>query len=195
MTAADRAAAFALPGPDWTARALVEHAIDDAEIHGRDGEPDHEVGDLQDLARRLARVMTADQVRDALADWTGYADPGSTTLPAIKPPPCVAAGAACYAHAAPGGAAAGECEPFPACPARVNGQPCGKPLRYCRIESPTCLHCECGWSGDPVAYRRAHPACLLQMGTLCAGHAAGARPSSPCDTTERPASSRRKPRR
>lgn len=183
-----------MTAPDWTARELVEVAIGDAQIHGQDGDPDHEVGDLQDLARRLARAMTADQVRAALCDWTGYADPGATTLQEPAPPPCVEAGAACYTHARPG-TAGQPCESFPTCPARVNGRECGQPLAYCRAEDRACLHCACGWSGDPVAYRRVHPACLIAMGTLCAGHARGAKPATACSYTVTPATGRRKRRR
>lgn len=184
--------------PDWMARALVERAIADAQIH-RDhtGVAQREIDDLQDLTRRLVRTMTADQVRDALANWTSYLAPGEASLlPEPAPPPCVAVGEPCYAHAIPSPGLPVECEAWPACPGHVNGRPCGKPLHYCREEDPTCLHCDaCGWTGDPVAYRRAHPACLLAMGTLCASHAGGAPAATTCNATERPASRRRKPRR
>jgi len=47
---------------------LVEDLIGFAEKHGEDSEPDHEVGDLQDLLRAAWRLMTPEQRREMLID-------------------------------------------------------------------------------------------------------------------------------
>lgn len=52
----------------------IESAIADAEVHGKAGDPDHEVGDLQALVRRLAAVMTADQIDRAMDGWESWAE-------------------------------------------------------------------------------------------------------------------------
>ena len=62
-----------------TRRALdpdpVERAIADAERHGDESnDADHEVGDLQDLVRLLARQMTPAQVATAMRDWAPWCD-------------------------------------------------------------------------------------------------------------------------
>ncbi|HVV87823.1 MAG TPA: hypothetical protein VHE35_32510 [Kofleriaceae bacterium] len=55
----------------------VEIAIEDAARHGRESEPDHEVGDLQYLVRLLAGRLTTTQLEDAMRDWAPWdADDG-----------------------------------------------------------------------------------------------------------------------
>lgn len=53
---------------------LVEKIIEAAEQHGRDSEPEHEVGDLQDALREAWKRMTPAQRSDtitALDLWGG----------------------------------------------------------------------------------------------------------------------------
>lgn len=56
--------------------AHVEQLIDAAQAHGEESEPDHEVGDLQDLVRSCWEIMTPAQRRrvyasqiDVASDW------------------------------------------------------------------------------------------------------------------------------
>jgi hypothetical protein len=43
----------------------IENLITAAELHGQESEPDHEVGDLQDVLRTCWRLMSGDQRRMA----------------------------------------------------------------------------------------------------------------------------------
>ena len=52
----------------------IESAIAAGEVHGKAGAPDHEVGDPQALVRRLAAVMTADQIDRAMDGWESWAE-------------------------------------------------------------------------------------------------------------------------
>jgi hypothetical protein len=45
----------------------VERLIDSAAQHGRDSEPDHEVGDLQDFLRLAWSLMTDEQCSRLMA--------------------------------------------------------------------------------------------------------------------------------
>lgn len=47
---------------------LVEDLIGFAQKHGEDSDPDHEVGDLQDLLRAAWKLMTPEQRRAMLTD-------------------------------------------------------------------------------------------------------------------------------
>jgi hypothetical protein len=53
-----------MPRPD-----ALERAIDDAADHGQAGDPDHEVGDLQQLARQLWALLTPAQRRAFAGAW------------------------------------------------------------------------------------------------------------------------------
>lgn len=53
-----------------TAAALFEAAVERAARHGLDSEPDHEVGDLQDVLREALQLMTPHQL-GALHDALG----------------------------------------------------------------------------------------------------------------------------
>lgn len=46
----------------------IELCIEAAEQHGKDSEPDHEVGDLQDVARKMWEIMTPGQRLKLMAD-------------------------------------------------------------------------------------------------------------------------------
>jgi hypothetical protein len=51
-------------------RDFIEAAIADAERHGQESDdPDHEVGDLQDLVRRLANFMRPADLARAASSW------------------------------------------------------------------------------------------------------------------------------
>lgn len=44
-----------------SATSIIDDIIEAAANHGRDSEPDHEVGDLQDLLRVAWKIMTPQQ--------------------------------------------------------------------------------------------------------------------------------------
>lgn len=46
----------------------IELYIEAAEQHGKDSEPDHEVGDLQDVARKMWEIMSPGQRMKLMAD-------------------------------------------------------------------------------------------------------------------------------
>ena len=56
---------------------LINRLLKGAEAHGRDSEPDHEVGDLQDILRTCFGYMTGQQIMDvyrANVEIAEYAD-------------------------------------------------------------------------------------------------------------------------
>lgn len=61
----------------------LEGILDAAKAHGEEGEPDHEVGDLQDVLRAAWTMMSPDQRKmllasdevEAVLEWV--AEPGS----------------------------------------------------------------------------------------------------------------------
>ena len=62
---------------------LLWPALDAARNHGMESEPDHEIGDLQDLLFELwkhtskrgrSRFLKSDTVRDLMKEWTGLGD-------------------------------------------------------------------------------------------------------------------------
>jgi hypothetical protein len=63
----------------------IETMIEDAERHGRDSDPDHEVGDLQALARVLWGALAPDARARITADWrTWDADDAPITKICVK---------------------------------------------------------------------------------------------------------------
>jgi hypothetical protein len=55
--------------------AWIEHAIDSAKRHGEDSDPDHEVGDLQELARMMWRAMETPARTSVIRDFIAWAAP------------------------------------------------------------------------------------------------------------------------
>lgn len=53
---------------DLAGDGALEHLISAAQKHGEDSDPDHEVGDLQDLLRSMWGRLSEDQRRDFLHD-------------------------------------------------------------------------------------------------------------------------------
>lgn len=49
-------------------RDVSERLIDSAEKHGKESEPDHEVGDLQDALRAAIELMTEGQLKE-MSKW------------------------------------------------------------------------------------------------------------------------------
>jgi hypothetical protein len=56
-------------------RNAIERAIEDAARHGADSEPEHEIGDLQALARQLWALLTPDQRKAFSASWRSWEAP------------------------------------------------------------------------------------------------------------------------
>jgi hypothetical protein len=50
--------------PLMSAEELGQTIIESAKQHGLDSEPDHEVGDLQDVLREVVKFLTPDQVQE-----------------------------------------------------------------------------------------------------------------------------------
>lgn len=66
---------------------FINHAIEDAARHGRESEPDHEVGDLQTLVRNLAVQMTPDQIERVAAGWQPWDAIETDPEPAVPTTP------------------------------------------------------------------------------------------------------------
>lgn len=52
-----------------TAASWIDRAIEDAVFHGEASEPEQEIGDLQELARQLWRLLTPEQRKAFAAQW------------------------------------------------------------------------------------------------------------------------------